>query len=263
MGGAAAIPQLFFDALLQLLLLCCAAARTRVFPLLCSPLSTSLSRAGVTRQQFQCARLQPGASPPAHVRMNLTVVGVYILFVALFIFVLLFGQPPNFEGTIVQKGHYFITEGICTFGSSVVVKFCGKRGQRVLDLFGEYYCDRPNPTLQARHRGCKSRAAFARTLHPRKEANPSRSPRPQLFYLSLVTGGYLIFINYSFDRLPGPYLSDIHWCEKGGASPEGAGAPSLERNLLTAPTLSARRSQLHRSIGRAREPRHLPADFPV
>lgn len=84
--------------------------------------------------------------------MNAAVVLAYLLVLAGFIFILLFGQSAQFEGTLVQKAHYVVTEGLCAGCSQCAVKIGGKRAQRVLDCFGEYYCDRPNPTLQVRMR---------------------------------------------------------------------------------------------------------------
>lgn len=93
-----------------------------------------------------CATNGPGVGPKA--AMNVVIVLAYILVLALFIFILLFGQSAQFEGTVIQKLHWFITEGLCEYSGSCIVKLGGKRGQKLLDLFGEYYCDRPNPTLQ-------------------------------------------------------------------------------------------------------------------
>lgn len=104
--------------------------------------------------------------------MRLVLLPVYILILALFIFVLLFGQSAQFEGTVVQKAHWFITEGLCSCTGSVVVKVGGKRGQRMLDLFGEYYCDRPNPTLQVGPAATRRRASIRQRA--RAEAPPPR-----------------------------------------------------------------------------------------
>ena len=39
--------------------------------------------------------------------------GAYFIFAALFLFVILFGESDLFEGTIVAKINYWLTEGWC------------------------------------------------------------------------------------------------------------------------------------------------------
>lgn len=76
---------------------------------------------------------------------------VYIVLLAAFIFVLLFGECTAFEGTVVARAHDFLQNGIPDALSRSVLTLCGKnRGQRLLDTCTDVCVNRPNPTLQVR-----------------------------------------------------------------------------------------------------------------
>jgi hypothetical protein len=41
------------------------------------------------------------------------VLGAYVVFIAVFLFIMLLGESPFFEGTAVQSAHEFITSRSC------------------------------------------------------------------------------------------------------------------------------------------------------
>ncbi|CAK9143126.1 unnamed protein product [Ilex paraguariensis] len=58
------------------------------------------------------------------------------------------GQWPIFEGTFIERIHYFLTFGAYDYFRRFVHVLCGSKGTNAL-LSVEYYCcDRPNPILQ-------------------------------------------------------------------------------------------------------------------
>ena len=109
----------------------------------------------------------------------------YILFLATFIFVLLFGECTAFEGTFIARAHNFLQDGLPAALSRGLVLLCGqRRGQRLLDTFTDVCVNRPNPALQ-------------------------------VVYTALVTAGYTVFLHSAWPLIPGnPYVSEIHWCAR-------------------------------------------------
>ena len=98
------------------------------------------------------------------------------------LFLLLFGEAEMFEGTIVERAHYYMTEGCCLCGSFVARRALGEaRGVRLASACDEWLCNRPNPAMQ-------------------------------LVYLALVMGGYAAYwtsvydLVGTFDKLSIPIL---------------------------------------------------------
>ncbi|KZV21605.1 putative protein S-acyltransferase 17-like [Dorcoceras hygrometricum] len=89
------------------------------------------------------------------------------------------GQWPIFQGTFIQRIHFFITFGAYDNLRRFIYFACGSRGGNVM-LSVEYYCcDRPNPVLQ-------------------------------LIYLLIIGGTYYFIAKSSFSYIPGYYLSGMH-----------------------------------------------------
>ncbi len=74
----------------------------------------------------------------------------YICLIAVFMFVMLFGECAAFEGTLIARAHGLLTGGLCDFGVAGITRVCGERGRRLVDAATTQCCDRPNPALQAR-----------------------------------------------------------------------------------------------------------------
>ncbi|XP_052191737.1 probable protein S-acyltransferase 17 isoform X2 [Diospyros lotus] len=89
------------------------------------------------------------------------------------------GQWPIFQGTFIERIHFFLTFGAYDHFRRIVRRVFGSRGiDAVLSV--EYYCcDRPNPILQ-------------------------------IIYLAIVGGTYYLVVNSSFSYIPGYYLSEVH-----------------------------------------------------
>lgn len=105
--------------------------------------------------------------------------GAYFIFAALFLFVILFGESDLFEGTIVAKINYWLTEGWCVGLGWCLRKTLGKdKGTRVFGVINHWVCERANPVMQ-------------------------------LVYLSLVIGGYYVFVAYGWDLI-GLYVHPAH-----------------------------------------------------
>ena len=86
--------------------------------------------------------------------------GAYLVFAAVFLFVIMFGESEMFQGTIVERIHYWTTEGWCVALDWGLRKTLGKeKGERVFGVINHWVCERANPFMQ-------------------------------LVYLSLVIGGY-------------------------------------------------------------------------
>ena len=58
------------------------------------------------------------------------------------------GQWPIFDGTFIQKIHFFLTFGVCDYFRRFVGAVFGQRGSNALFCVEYYCCDRPNPILQ-------------------------------------------------------------------------------------------------------------------
>ncbi|XP_059652585.1 probable protein S-acyltransferase 17 [Cornus florida] len=89
------------------------------------------------------------------------------------------GQWPIFEGTFIERIHYFLIFGAYEYFRRFVGFVFGSRGVNAI-LSAEYYCcDRPNPILQ-------------------------------VLYLAIIGVTYYIIIKTSFSYIPGYYLSGVH-----------------------------------------------------
>lgn len=89
------------------------------------------------------------------------------------------GQWPIFQGTFVERIHYFLTSGAYDYFLRFVGALCGSKGTNAI-LSVEYYCcDRPNPILQ-------------------------------FIYVMIVGGTYYFVVKSCFNYIPGYYLSGIH-----------------------------------------------------
>ena len=105
--------------------------------------------------------------------------GAYLVFAAVFLFVIMFGESEMFQGTIVERIHYWTTEGWCVALDWGLRKTLGKeKGERVFGVINHWVCERANPFMQ-------------------------------LVYLSLVIGGYYVFVAYGFDLI-GLYVHPAH-----------------------------------------------------
>ncbi|KAK4282840.1 hypothetical protein QN277_014168 [Acacia crassicarpa] len=89
------------------------------------------------------------------------------------------GQWPIFQGTFIERIHFFLTSGAYDYFLRFVgAVFGSKCSNAVLSV--EYYCcDRPNPILQ-------------------------------IFYLGILSMTYYFIVKSSFAYIPGYYLSGIH-----------------------------------------------------
>lgn len=111
--------------------------------------------------------------------MALVLLAAYLGCVALLLFVLLCGESVFFEGTPVQSCHYWITSGLWEALLLGLEAVCGRRWSLACALATDLCCNKPNPITQ-------------------------------VFYLTLVFGGYWAFDSTCFDRIPGPYVSSFH-----------------------------------------------------
>lgn len=101
------------------------------------------------------------------------------LITAVVVVSLLCGQWPIFQGTFIERIHYFITHGAFDYFLQFVAVICGSRGRKVVLSVEHYCCDRPNPILQ-------------------------------LFYLSILGGTYGIIATSTFKYIPNYYVSEFH-----------------------------------------------------
>mmetsp|Transcript_11556 Transcript_11556/g.32438 ORF Transcript_11556/g.32438 Transcript_11556/m.32438 type:complete len:364 (-) Transcript_11556:607-1698(-) len=93
---------------------------------------------------------------------------------AAFIYVLLMGQTTYHKNGLVGKMFRFITQTIPRSSRRGIRRVCGQRGEQVLDASLHYLVGRSNPVFP-------------------------------LLYLTLVCGGFLIFLLYTF-----PYIGTYH-----------------------------------------------------
>ncbi|XP_006343518.1 probable protein S-acyltransferase 17 [Solanum tuberosum] len=89
------------------------------------------------------------------------------------------GQWPIFEGTFIQKIHFFLTFGACDYFRRFVGAVFGQRGSNALFCVEYYCCDRPNPTLQ-------------------------------VIYLGIIGASYYLIVQSAFKYIPGHYLGEVH-----------------------------------------------------
>uniref|UniRef100_A0A5B6YYD9 S-acyltransferase n=1 Tax=Davidia involucrata TaxID=16924 RepID=A0A5B6YYD9_DAVIN len=89
------------------------------------------------------------------------------------------GQWPIFQGTFIERIHYFLTFGAYDYFLRIIGVVFGSKGTNAI-LSVEYQCcDRPNPTLQ-------------------------------VIYLAIIGATYYIIVKTSFSYIPGYYLSEVH-----------------------------------------------------
>ncbi|CAI9087930.1 OLC1v1022136C2 [Oldenlandia corymbosa var. corymbosa] len=89
------------------------------------------------------------------------------------------GNWPIFQGTFVQRIHFFLAFGAYDYFRRVIDFVFGARGTGALASVEYFCCDRPNPILQ-------------------------------ILYLGIIGGTYYIIVKSSFSYIPGYYLSEIH-----------------------------------------------------
>ncbi|GAB2218752.1 hypothetical protein Droror1_Dr00001982 [Drosera rotundifolia] len=89
------------------------------------------------------------------------------------------GQWPIFQGTFVQRIHYFITFGAYDYLLRCVGFVCGSRGTDAVLAVEYRCCYRSNPTLQ-------------------------------VLYMAILGGTYYLIVKSSFSYIPSYYLGEIH-----------------------------------------------------
>ncbi|XP_008795097.1 probable protein S-acyltransferase 17 isoform X2 [Phoenix dactylifera] len=92
---------------------------------------------------------------------------------------LLCGHWPIFQGTFIERIHYFITFGAYDYFLRFVAVIFGSRGRNCFLAVEHYLCGRPNPILQ-------------------------------LLYLSILGVTYFVIVKSSFGYIPGYYVSELH-----------------------------------------------------
>lgn len=89
------------------------------------------------------------------------------------------GNWPIFQGTFIQRIHFFLIYGACDYFRRFVDYVFGPKGTRAIAAVEFYCCDRPNPILQ-------------------------------IIYLGIIGATYYFIVKSSFSFIPGYYLGDIH-----------------------------------------------------
>uniref|UniRef100_A0A803PU68 S-acyltransferase n=1 Tax=Cannabis sativa TaxID=3483 RepID=A0A803PU68_CANSA len=89
------------------------------------------------------------------------------------------GQWPIFQGTPIQRIHYFITYGAYDYFLRFIGFVFGTKGTNAILSIEQFCCDRPNPILQ-------------------------------VIYLAILWGTYYFIIKSSFSYIPGYYLGAVH-----------------------------------------------------
>ncbi|GMH13188.1 hypothetical protein Nepgr_015029 [Nepenthes gracilis] len=89
------------------------------------------------------------------------------------------GQWPIFQGTFVERIHYFITFGAYDYLLRFAGFVCGSRGTNAILSVEDFCCYRPNPILQ-------------------------------IIYLIILGATYYFIVQSSFAYIPSYYLGDIH-----------------------------------------------------
>ncbi|GIL45486.1 hypothetical protein Vafri_2721 [Volvox africanus] len=103
----------------------------------------------------------------------------YLSATAFFIFILLFGESPVFNGTPVAWLHWLVTTGICNVLEFLLLRVCGARGSRAVDSCITACCERPNPALQ-------------------------------VAYVVMVVGGFVVYWTSLFVLLPNSWADEGH-----------------------------------------------------
>ncbi|CAA2989960.1 probable S-acyltransferase 17 [Olea europaea subsp. europaea] len=89
------------------------------------------------------------------------------------------GNWPIFQGTFIQRIHFFLTFGAYDYFRRFIHFVCGSRGSNAVNSVEYYFCDRPNPILQ-------------------------------IMYLGIIGATYYLIATSSFSYIPGYYLSGQH-----------------------------------------------------
>lgn len=89
------------------------------------------------------------------------------------------GQWPIFQGTFVERIHYFLTFGAYDYSLRFVGAVFGAKGTNAILSVEHFCCDRPNPILQ-------------------------------VIYLAIIGATYYFVVKSSFSYIPGYYLSEVH-----------------------------------------------------
>ncbi|CAL1356313.1 unnamed protein product [Linum trigynum] len=89
------------------------------------------------------------------------------------------GQWPIFQGTFVERIHYFLTFGAYDYFQRLVGAVFGSKGTNFILSIEYFCCDRPNPILQ-------------------------------ILYVAIIGGIYYMIANSCFSYMPGYYLSGAH-----------------------------------------------------
>ncbi|XP_077239892.1 DHHC-type zinc finger family protein [Tasmannia lanceolata] len=89
------------------------------------------------------------------------------------------GHWPIFQGTFVERIHYFITFGAYDYFLRFIMVICGSRGRNAVLSIEHYCCERSNPTLQ-------------------------------IIYLGIIGVTYIFIAKSSFRYIPGYYVSGVH-----------------------------------------------------
>ncbi|CAI0383685.1 unnamed protein product [Linum tenue] len=89
------------------------------------------------------------------------------------------GQWPIFQGTFIERIHYFLTFGAYDYFQRLVGAVFGSKGTNFILSIEYFCCDRPNPILQ-------------------------------ILYVAIIGGIYYMIANSCFSYMPGYYLSGAH-----------------------------------------------------
>ncbi|KAF9583644.1 hypothetical protein BGW38_008955 [Lunasporangiospora selenospora] len=109
----------------------------------------------------------------------LTILGLYISFILLLVFVLLFGPSPTFRYGIVGKLHVFITDSLWTYLGKGLRKVCGEGSSTKCSGCWAYLSNQRNPFLQ-------------------------------ILYLFFITGSIGTFLYSGYDLLDATSLPSFH-----------------------------------------------------
>ena len=117
-------------------------------------------------RRAQGTESHPSAAPLEIMALAMSYTGLlvgWLVLFALLLFVLLFGEAEVFEGTVVEKAHWLVTDGVPYAASWVLRKGIGDAAGAKIEAFAtEVLFDRPNPAMQ-------------------------------LIYVALVMGGYWVY----------------------------------------------------------------------
>jgi len=95
--------------------------------------------------------------------------------VCLIVYTILFGESDFHKGGCIGWLHWLLTSGLCTCYKRCCIKVCGQRAYKASTGVEDYCCNKPNPFMQ-------------------------------LFYGSLVIGGYYVFVTDGLPFIRPPYI---------------------------------------------------------